>query len=119
MNKYQVEIIGGKPPNRPEGALKRIYRRIRAAVVAVLLRPWAIALAALAGVVLFVGTPHVGWEYQCSHATRGFGTCRSVSWCAYYGIQGRRQERPEYGHSCKLVTVLPLDWGKVLGGVMR
>ncbi len=118
MRKFDVKVAGGKPPKRPEGASKRLRRRIGGAIKAVLLRPRMIFVSGIAGFVLFVGTPHAGWDYQCRHALRGIGSCTSVSWCAYYGIQGRRIERPEYGERCKLVTFLPVDWDKLIKGVL-
>ena len=117
MSKFEVKVIGGKPPKPPEGWLKRLRRRIGGAVRAVLRRPGIIIVAGAASFIGLIGTPHVGWEYQCRHATRGFGTCQSVAWCAYYGVQGRRVERPEYGARCQLVTFLPLDLNKLIEGV--
>ena len=118
MSKFEVKVIGAKPPKRPEGAFKRLRRRIGGAIKAVLLRPGIIVLAGLSGFVVFIGTPHVGWEYQCRHATRGFGNCTSVAWCAYYGVQGRRVVRPEYAERCQIVTFLPLDFNKLIEGVL-
>lgn len=115
---FVIRIVGAKPPKRHGNPLKRLYGHIRGAADVVLLRPRAAMLVGLTAFVLFIGTPHVGWDYGCSHATRGFGACRSASWCAYYGIQGRRVERPGSGETCKLVTFLPLDWGKLLDGVL-
>lgn len=119
MSKFEVKIVGGKPPKRPEGAFKRLRRRIGGAITAVLLRPGIVILAGMSGFMVMVGTPHVGWDYQCRHAMRGFGTCESVSWCAYYGIQGRRVVRPEIGTRCQLVTFLPPDWNKLIEGVLE
>lgn len=114
MKKYQVNVIGGKPPKRPHSFIRRLRGYAGRALVALPLRAGALVLAGSAGFASFIGTPHVGWEYQCGHATRGFGSCRSVSWCSYYGIQGRRVERPGYGERCKLVTLLPLEWNKLI-----
>ncbi|MCC5987229.1 MAG: hypothetical protein JJT95_06055 [Pararhodobacter sp.] len=116
MGKFEVKVLGAKPPKRSDGPIKRLRRRIGAGVKAVLLRPRMVVLAGAAGFILFIGTPHVGWDYQCRHPVRGFGTCNSVSWCAYYGIQGRRIERPDYATRCKLVTFLPVDWNKLIEG---
>ncbi|MDF0596321.1 hypothetical protein [Psychromarinibacter halotolerans] len=119
MSKFDVKVVGSKPPKRPEGAIKRLRRRIGGGVKAVLIRPRMIFVSGIAGFVLFVGTPHVGWDYQCSHSTRGFGSCNSAAWCAYYGIQGRRVERPGYGERCQLVTFIPLNWNKLIEGVLK
>ncbi len=118
MGKYEVTVLGGKPPKRPDGIFKRLRRRIGGAIKGVLLRPGLMTLAGSAGFVVVIGTPHFGWEYQCRHPTRGFGNCRSVSWCAYYGVQGRRVVRPEDGERCHLVTFLPLDINKLIEGVL-
>lgn len=114
MKKYQVSVVGGKPPKRPDSFMERLRLSITRAVKALPLGAAAVMLAGATGFVSFIGTPHVGWDYGCSHATRGIGTCRSASWCSYYGIQGRRVERPGDGERCKLVTLLPLDWNKVI-----
>lgn len=119
MKKIEVKVLGAKPPERPEGAVRRLRRRLGGAFKGILLRPGMIVLAGAAGFVLFVGTPHVGWDYQCRHSTRGFGSCTSVAWCAYYGIQGRRVERPEDGGRCHLVTFLPINWNKLIEGVLQ
>ena len=118
MSKFDVKVLGAKPPKRPESPIMRLCRKIGGALKSVLLRPRMIVVSAVAGFVLLVGTPHAGWDYQCRHATRGVGSCTSASWCAYYGVQGRRVERPGYGERCKLVTVLPLDWNKLIEGIL-
>jgi len=118
MSKFEVKVVGGTPTKRPEGAIKRLRRRVGGTIKAVLLRPRMIVLTGIAGFFVFVGTPHVGWEYQCRHPMRGFGSCNSVAWCAYYGLQGRREERPAYSERCKLVTFLPLDFNKLIEGVL-
>lgn len=118
MSKFDVKVLGTKPPKRPEEAFKRLRRCIGSAIKTVLFRPGMIILAGASGFVVFVGTPHIGWEYQCRHATRGIGTCTSVDWCAYYGVQGRRIEHPGYGERCQVVTFLPLDWNKLIEGVL-
>lgn len=47
---------------------------------------------------------------ECRHPFRPGEPCRSVAYCAYYGIQGRRVVFPDYGESCKLVVFLPIGW---------
>lgn len=114
MSEFDIEVIGGRPPRKPDGPLKRLKRRIGGLLRAAMMRPRLLVLGGLAGCVLAFGTPHAGWDYECRHPMTAGQTCRSVSYCAYYGIQGRRVEFPEYGESCKLITVLPLDWQKIL-----
>ena len=116
MSDFKIEVVGAKPTKRPNGPLTRLRRRIVRLAWAALMRPRLLLLAGLAALVLFVGTPHAGWDYECNHTMRGPGSCRSVAWCAYYGIQGRRIEFPAYGQSCQLFTVLPLDWDRLTGG---
>lgn len=118
MSKYEVRVIGGKSPKRGDGPVRRLLRRTRAAIRAALLRPGMIVLAGIAAFVLLVGTPHVAWDYQCRHPMQGYGTCRAVSWCAYYGIQGRRVETPELATRCTAVTVLPVEWSKLIERVL-
>ena len=119
-NKHKIKISVGKAPPRkqPDTTLNYLIARMKRIADAVLLRPRAVALLSLAGFILFIGTPHVGWDYQCRNITRGYGGCASASWCAYYGIQGRRIEFPRDGARCKLVTFLPIDWGKVFNEVL-
>jgi len=117
--KYRVTMIGGKPPKHSKGLLATLRRVISAAMTAMPISAITIVLAGGIGFVSFIGTPHFGWDYGCSHATRGIGTCRSASWCSYYGIQGRRIELPRGDERCKLVTLLPLDWNKVIERVLQ
>lgn len=114
MSEFDIEVIGGRPPRKPDGPLKRLVRRLGGLLRAAMMRPRLLVLGVLAGCVLVFGTPHAGWDYECRHPIATGQTCRSVSYCAYYGIQGRRVEFPEYGKSCKLINVLPLDWQKIL-----
>ena len=81
--------------------------------------PWVIValLAGIAALVVFVGTPHVGWDYICNHRRYGNEPCRSVEYCAYYGIQGRRLDYPPSGEQCQIVKFLPVNWGKVFEGL--
>lgn len=78
------------------------------------MRPRLMLVGAGAAFVTFLGTPHFGWDYECRHSFSAGQPCRAVSYCAYYGIQGRRVEFPEYGNSCKLITLLPPDWRKLV-----
>ncbi|MFY0311161.1 hypothetical protein ACFMBG_14825 [Leisingera sp. D0M16] len=114
MNEFRVTVHGAGPPRGPDGPLRRALRRIGRMLRALLLRPRIVIASMFAAFVLMIGTPHAGWDYECRHPMRGPGSCRSVAWCAYYGIQGRRVEFPEYGERCKLITVLPVRWDKLL-----
>ncbi len=76
----------------------------------IVLRPLLLILLALLAVPVTVGTPHVAWDYQCAHSTRGGGFCQEANWCAYYGVQGRRVVFPPRGETCDLVTFLHVDW---------
>lgn len=116
MSEFEVKVLGVKPPKKPDGKLKRLFKRSGKLLKAMLMRPRVLVTAGLTGAVLLIGTPHVGGAYECNHPMRGPGTCRSVAWCAYYGIQGRRIEVPVYGQSCALITILPFEFGKLIGG---
>lgn len=111
----EIKVISAPPPKGPKGP-SRLMRALMAAARAALMRPRRLRLSILALFVLLVGTPHVGWDYECRHTMRGPGTCRDVHWCAYYGVQGRRIEFPDEGQSCKLVTFIPLDFQALIGG---
>jgi len=115
MSEFEIKVVGAKPPKKPGGKLRRAAKRARAAAKKVLMRPRRVMVAGLAGFVLIAGTPHVGWDYECRHPMHGPGSCRSVAWCAYYGIQGRQIAVPKDGRQCSLLKVLPIDWGRLLG----
>lgn len=115
MPEFEVEIRGSKPPRKPEGPLRTLLRWLRSFARTVLLRPKAVALAGIMLFVLFVGTPHAGWDYECRNPRRGSEPCRSIFYCAYYGIQGRRVEFPEYDEQCSVVKFLRIDWGRLFG----
>lgn len=116
MSEFEVRVIGSKPPRRSKKPNQRPLGRLRRIAKAAFLRPRLVIAGGVAAVTVFVGTPHIGLEYECRHPMHGPGTCRSVSWCAYYGVLGRRVEFPEAGESCTLISVLPLDWDQLFGG---
>ena len=118
MRKCGVRVISAPKRVKRQGRLRRLVGRLAHTLKVILLRPRLLMLAGLAGFILLVGTPHAGWDYECRHPIRPGQPCRSVSYCAYYGIQGRRVEFPEYGQSCQLVTLLPPDWDRIIQGVM-
>lgn len=113
MKKFKVEVVGGRPPRPPESLINRVRRALSNAARAALYRPKTSILAGLVGFVLVVGTPHVGWDYQCRHAVYGYGGCESARWCAYYGVQGRRVIWPDIGEHCSLMKFLPLNWNDI------
>ncbi|MFN4202412.1 MAG: hypothetical protein ACK4GM_05100 [Tabrizicola sp.] len=115
MSDFEIKVVGARPERR-EGRVRRGLRLTFRAIRAVLMRPRLLASSGLAVFLLTVGTPHVGFEYECGHPMSGPGTCRNVLWCAYYGVQGRRVEFPRDGESCRIVTFLPLDVNKLIGG---
>jgi hypothetical protein len=51
-------------------------------------------------------------DYECRHPMSG---PRSVEYCAYYGIQGRRVVYSENGESCSVITFLRIDWPQLFG----
>ena len=113
MKKINVKVDRKRPKKRA-ALLPALHARTSGALRAVLLRPRLVMAGAFAGFILFVGTPHIGWDYQCRHAMHGIGTCRSASWCAYYGVQGRRIDKPANGETCDLVKFIRIDWARLL-----
>lgn len=118
MSDYDVRVVRGPKTTKRPGRLRRAAGTTWQLSLMILLRPRLLVLSGLAVFVLFVGTPHVGWDYECRHPFSPTYPCRSVSYCAYYGIQGRRVEFPDYGETCKLVTLIPPDWGRIIDRVM-
>ena len=114
MDEFEVEIIEQKTTRRTDGPATRATAKTGRLVRGILMRPRLVIAAAAAVFVLLVGTPHAGWDYECRHPMRSGQPCRSVSYCAYYGIQGRRIVFPQDGQSCKLVTLLPPDWKRMM-----
>ena len=119
MSKFKVEVIGGKPPKPPEGLINRLRRALHNAARAALLRPKTALLTGFVSFVLLVGTPHLGWDYQCRHAVYGYGSCQSALWCEYFGVQGRRVIWPEQGEHCHLIGFLPLDFNLLIEGITQ
>ena len=112
MVEFDVEVVGAKRRRRRKSGSRavRALRLCGRIVRGVMMRPRLVVLAGVGGFVLLVGTPHVGWDYVCRHPKSLGQPCRAVEYCAYYGVQGRRVDFPEYGESCRLFAVLPLDW---------
>jgi len=114
MDEFDIEVVGAASPRKPDGALTRTLKTVGRWLRALLIRPRALALGGAVAFVFAVGTPHVGWDYECRYPMRPGQPCGSVSYCAYYGIQGRRVVFPEDGESCKLVTFLRIDWRRIV-----
>lgn len=119
MRKIRVEVLGGMPPRRPGGPIRKAWQLLSRTAMAVVMRPRLTFLACTVAFAGFVGTPHIAWEYQCRHQTRGHAACQEAVWCAYYGIEGRRVEWMERGQPCKLITILPTDWIALIEGNMK
>ena len=115
MDEFEIEVVGANASRRTDSKLKRAVRMVGQAVRAVLNRPRVLVFTGVCAFSLFVGTPHVGWDYECGHSKRPGEPCRSVVYCAYYGIQGRRVVVPNTGESCKVIAFLPPQWGKLMG----
>lgn len=113
MRKIQVKVRNTSQPRKREGRATKAVTATKARFKAIIMRPRLLIAAGLIGFVAFIGTPHVGWDYECAHQMQGIGTCRSASWCAYYGIQGRRIDWPASGETCDLVRFLTIDWGRL------
>lgn len=114
MDEFDIEVVGSRSPRKPDGSPKRIFNAVGSLARALLKRPRVLTVSGLAAFVLFVGTPHVGWDYQCRHLMRPGQPCRSVDYCAYYGIQGRRIVFPHDGETCRIVTFLRIDWRQIV-----
>jgi hypothetical protein len=111
MSDFEIEVIGSGPPRKPGGSRRRLFSRLARAL---LMRPRVLVLTGAAAFVLGVGTPHFGWDYQCRYPMRPGQPCRSVEYCAYYGIQGRRIEFPGDGETCRVITFLRINWRQVM-----
>lgn len=109
MSEFEIEVVGAGPPRNPEGTLRRTLKTASRWLRTLLMRPRVLALTGAAAFVMAVGTPHVGWDYECRHPMRPGQPCKAVVYCAYYGIQGRRVVFPGDGENCQLVTFLRID----------
>ncbi|MDF2365630.1 hypothetical protein [Sneathiella sp.] len=113
MKNYDVEVVGAKGNKQKKNAVRQSAGRLRNGLRFLLKRPFLLGMVFLAGCALFYGTPHIGWDYQCHHPMRPGQSCRSVFYCAYYGIQGRREVFPASGDNCRAVTFLTPDWSEI------
>lgn len=114
MSKFDVEVVGARRRTKSRGPLLWFLGWLARRLRALLLHPRILLVLGVAGFVHFVGTPHAGWDYECRHPFRPGQPCRYVFYCAYYGIQGRREVFPEPGESCRVITFLPLDWQRIM-----
>ena len=114
MDEFDIEVVGAGLPRKHEGSLTRTLKAVGRFARVLLMRPRALVFGGAVAFVLAVGTPHVGWDYECRHPMRPGQPCRSVDYCAYYGMQGRRVVFPEDGESCGLITFLRIDWRRIV-----
>ncbi|WP_306120921.1 MULTISPECIES: hypothetical protein [unclassified Roseitalea] len=106
MGDLKVEVIGAKRARTRKRKALPVGRWVRA----FLMRPRLLGFGASVAFFALVGTPHVGWDYECRHHKSHGQPCHSVSYCAYYGVQGRRVVFPEASDQCKVITLLRPQW---------
>ena len=114
MSEFEIRVVKVRPLKKKAGRVRRLLRGLGRMTRAALMSPRALMVAGFLGFIAFAGTPHAGWEYVCNHPMREVGSCRSVAWCAYYGVQGRGVEVPPHGQQCSPFKVLPLDWEAIM-----
>jgi hypothetical protein len=114
VSEFDVKVVGARRKRKSRRPLLRVLGWSARGLRALLMRPRFLLILGVAGFVQFVGTPHAGWDYECRHPFRPGQPCRYVFYCAYYGIQGRREVFPEPGESCKVISFLPIDWKKII-----
>lgn len=114
MDEFDIEVVGAGPQRRSEGPVVRLLKRAGCLLRAALMRPRVLVFGGAVAFALAIGTPHVGWDYECNFPARPGQPCGSVNYCGYYGVQGRRIVVPGYGESCKLVTFLRIDWQRIV-----
>lgn len=119
MSRIKVEVISRKAPRprkRPaepskrQAALEgrrttgeRIFGALRW-----LLKPRVAAwlCAAVVGVTVTYGTPHVLVTYRCLEGGRCFE-------CRYFGVQGMRDQLgPQW--NCPVFVMMPVDWAPLI-----
>lgn len=119
MSRIKVEVVGRKPPRprkRPAEPSKRQReleaRRTRAdsiiAALRWLLRPRVATWlsAAVIGVTVTYGTPHVLVTYNCIDGGRCFE-------CRYFGVQGMRSQLgPNW--NCPVFVMMPVNWAPLI-----
>lgn len=114
MDEYEIRVSGTKPPGRRKGIMGRYPGLPGRMIRGLLMRPSAVVFAGLVGFVAFVGTPHAAWDYECRHHVSSQRPCLAYSYCAYYGIQGRRLVFPARGESCPPIAFLAPDWSRLM-----
>lgn len=115
MSEFHIKVETTRPQRKLKGRLRQLARRGIAALGRASRHPVVVAAAGTGAFLLIAGTPHVGWDYACRHATPMGAPCRSAVYCAYYGIQGRRVVFPEPGQRCHLVVLLRPDFKQMMG----
>lgn len=114
MGEFEIRVKNA-PKHRKPGPIMRFFETAAAQLKKIFMKPRAVAFMAITAGVVLIGTPHIGWEYQCRHAMSGPNTCRSYAWCGYYGIQGRRVIVPPHGYRCGAIKFLRPDWARLIG----
>ncbi len=64
--------------------------------------------------MLFVGTPHAGWDYECRLPMRSGRAVPGSFLLRILRHSGTAGVFPEDGETCGLVTVLPIDWDRIM-----
>ncbi|MFP7673499.1 hypothetical protein ACG74X_09090 [Marivita sp. S0852] len=107
MTNRKIEVVGQnrrrkKAGGSVGGAMGKFALRL-------IMHPASIGVGVLTLAGFAFGTPHVAWEYGCAHPRHSaWSECRQISWCAYYGFQGRRTDRPDVGERCDLIRLMPI-----------
>lgn len=114
MDEFEIEVVGARPQRKDERPLMRMLGRVSRVLCALLMRPRALVFGGAVVFLLAVGTPHVGWDYECRYPMRPGQPCRSASYCGYYGVQGRRVVFPADDEGCRLITFLRIDWSRIV-----
>lgn len=108
MRKIKVKVVR-KGRKRPKGNGQSAAARLGTLALRAVIHPVSIAVGVLTFAGLSFGTPHVAWEYGCAHPRHSaWSECRQVSWCAYYGFQGRRTATPDAGERCDIIRLMPI-----------
>ncbi|WP_375552559.1 hypothetical protein [Rhodophyticola porphyridii] len=119
MSKIKVEVIGRKAPRPRKRTAEPSKRRmtlegrrsagdrIFSALHWLLRRSvFAWLCAAVLGVSVTYGTPHVLVTYRCTDGGRCFE-------CQYFGVQGMREQSGAQWN-CPVFVMMPVDWAPLI-----